>query len=1037
METLERSYDAVSDDDVTYDTAYDPPRTETESVRVVLRIRPARCDIPSSTRPASPPLQPRGRTASRGRSSGVSAAAAARPQSKGAPPRSRSRKAAAAEAAAAAAAASGDMDDHGSLEGSRKMPTSFRTGGGSMHRRHSGMSASSGVNERLLDEVKDANAKLDEENVMRRKAEQDAEEARADVEEKAWTLEQEKSKLVYCESMNEELREQNAALGAARDDLAARLAEAERKLEQILPDETFAPTTGDDTEEALARKDSGVVAKLEPQFIHYNPSKYEAWADLVRSEVERGTVRATEFDRAHWFVSVPDLSAFVADDRRNFEFFYRRKMAEDDRGRAARVSRLRVRGRPLCRSTLEVEVEGDVPLEKVQQVCWQSSKDGFNFEEIAGSRGSRTVHVHPDLVHAYVRVVVAHQGVKTCSALVFINIDQVLDEQMQHLVVQGGVQFPVGLTQLTTPTNNPFAPPPSAHPPPFPTRSTPGEQPLLPPPPPPRAPPLVAPFKPGYILCIDCLGGVQIKKGGGAEGEATPPPFSGRLEELRARCEPEEARVLWVDMGLSAGVFALEANTARDRDLLLLTLRLFQALRVPGVGGALLGEFADEWLSGEWLAADAARRRALAPRVRAVSRTGHWSALHGSPSRRAGGEATFFLRAEELTDTPLAPADAASGGAGGGAGGGGGGGAFDTTHPQHGPAGRSSSAAATTLEPDLDLAFTRSGRVSLDLTDTMGRRLGGGSALGSPLTTSDKKDLPLERQIMHTTSAAGISILQTCPTLAKIEQHRRKSRDRNNPHHAAQAAATSSAASTTAEAGKLNATSTFPAGVPSIPSGRRSLPGSIGGAAATSFAAAAAASAAAVAGSSSSSSTGSVSSVGAPRALRQPSEETEDRAGGGAASNEPWTPLGPSAVAVDLPSPLDATLRSSGDGGPPLSAAELCKKAEGYLEANEVLSSVGDSVESEEDHKTSRRRMAAAAAAAAAAATTTTSSMAGHSEVAAAAVAAAAPVPRQAASTLAAPPSQRGSASSPSRATRKQSIRVGAFFSQTAPTDKL
>ena len=645
-----------------------------------------------------------------------------------------------AVAAAAAAAASGDMDDHGSLEGSRKMPTSFRTGGGSMHRRHSGMSASSGVNERLLDEVKDANAKLDEENVMRRKAEQDAEEARADVEEKAWTLEQEKSKLVYCESMNEELREQNAALGAARDDVAARLAEAERKLEQILPDETFAPTTGDDTEEALARKDSGIThaAKLEPQFIHYNPSKYEAWADLVRSEVERGTVRATEFDRAHWFVSVPDLSAFAADDRRNFEFFYRRKMAEDDRGRVAKVSRLRVRGRPLCRSTLEVEIEGDVPLEKVQQVCWQSSKDGFNFEEIAGSRGSRTVHVHPDLVHAYVRVVVAHQGVKTCSALVFINIDQVLDEQMQHLVVQGGVQFPVGLTQLTSPTNNPFAPPTSAHPPPlYPSRS-PGEQPLLPPPPPPRAQPLIAPFKPGYILCIDCLGGVQIKKGGGAEGETTPPPFSGRLEELRARCEPEEARVLWVDMGLSAGVFALEANTARDRDLLLLTMRLFQALRVPGVGGALLGEFADEWLSGEWLAADSGRRRALAPRVRAVSRTGHWSALHGSPSRRAGGEATFFLRAEELTDTPLAPADAASGGAGGA------GGAFDATHPQHGPAGRSSSAAAATLEPDLDLAFTRSGRVSLDLTDTMGRRLGGGSALGSPLTTSEKlKDLPL------------------------------------------------------------------------------------------------------------------------------------------------------------------------------------------------------------------------------------------------------------------------------------------------------
>ena len=110
METLERSYDAVSDDDVTYDTAYDPPRTETESVRVVLRIRPARCDIPSSTRPTSPPPpQPRGRTASRGRSAGVSTTAAAtRPQSKGAPPRSRSRKATAAAAAAAAAAASCD-----------------------------------------------------------------------------------------------------------------------------------------------------------------------------------------------------------------------------------------------------------------------------------------------------------------------------------------------------------------------------------------------------------------------------------------------------------------------------------------------------------------------------------------------------------------------------------------------------------------------------------------------------------------------------------------------------------------------------------------------------------------------------------------------------------------------------------------------------------------------------------------------------------------------------------------------------------------
>ena len=490
-------------------------------------------------------------------------------------------------------------------------------------RRHSGIAEQGGM-EALLEELKEANLKVEELDVLRKKAETDTEETKVELEEMSWQLEEEKSKLIGKESTEDELRRLLQQLSEQHSVVTGQLEAAHEKLEQLLPSDDLLPSSSPPMEDPRGQSQDDDVKRPTNVYINYDPAKYVSWSDLVRSEVERNEVKGTIFDRGHWFVCVPDFAAYVADDRKNFDFTTRKSHAKQELDSSAAVSRVWVSGRSVCRGTVSCEVEG-VPADHPDLLIeWEQSRNGFDFVKTPHTKGT-TLYITADLVHSYVRASAIYLDKKPVqSALVYANIDSTIDEQLQHFTVQGGVQFPCSVAeQLAVSPKSSFG----HHVP--------------------KAAPTVGKrrFASGFVLSIESSGGVFLKGHDSSVREGT-------LQSFGVVCT-DQGKVAQIELG--AGPLLLEATTERDRELMVLTTRLFQALRVKKVGKALLGDAADAWQTQEWLKQEGVARRALLPRLRAVTRTGHCHSPHGSPSRRAGGETTFFQRAEELIEGIASP----------------------------------------------------------------------------------------------------------------------------------------------------------------------------------------------------------------------------------------------------------------------------------------------------------------------------------------------------------------------------------------------
>eukprot|EP01061_Rhynchopus_euleeides_P004227 TRINITY_DN13505_c0_g1_i1.p1 TRINITY_DN13505_c0_g1~~TRINITY_DN13505_c0_g1_i1.p1 ORF type:complete len:1110 (+),score=256.99 TRINITY_DN13505_c0_g1_i1:115-3444(+) len=501
-----------------------------------------------------------------------------------------------------------------------------------LSRRHSGI-AHDGL-DTLVAELKEANLRIEDLDVQLKKSDNETEEAKIEIEELSWLLEQEKSKVLGKETAEEDLKRQLQQLTEQHAQVTGQLESAEAKLEQLLPSDDLLPTSdlADDQPPSPSQSDHAVEPKRPKNvYIRYDPAKYMSWCDLVRAEQQRSEVRGSVYDRGHWFVSVPDFSSYVADDRKNFEYAARRKATEKQLDTEASVRRVWVSGRAACRQMVTCSVDGvpdDHPRLKLE---WETSRNGFDFTGIATGT---SLPITSDLVHSYIRASALYMDKrKVSSGLVYVNIDASIDEQLQHFAIQGGVQFPVGVAEGKLSTR----------------RILDGMRVNL------GTPPR---FAGGSVLSLESTGGVFLR---GQEGDVR----EGTVSATRFGCT-EHSRIAEVDLG--AGPVLLELATDRDRELLVLTARLFRALRLPKVGRALLGDMAESWLSDEWLKQDASNKRILLPRLRAVTRTGHCQSPHGSPSRRAGGETTFFQRAEELQEgiasPPPSPIGAASDGQG-------------------------------------------------------------------------------------------------------------------------------------------------------------------------------------------------------------------------------------------------------------------------------------------------------------------------------------------------------------------------------------
>eukprot|EP01059_Diplonema_ambulator_P028696 TRINITY_DN47592_c0_g1_i1.p1 TRINITY_DN47592_c0_g1~~TRINITY_DN47592_c0_g1_i1.p1 ORF type:complete len:1069 (+),score=275.60 TRINITY_DN47592_c0_g1_i1:51-3257(+) len=474
--------------------------------------------------------------------------------------------------------------------------------------------------EKLLEELQRVKQELVETKVQLRNSEEETEEARVSTEETAWLLEQERGRVVAGEANVVDLRRQVELLKQQVLITNEQLEIADAQLTQLVPDGQFSPThepsiriTGTIHEHSHI---SGNGVK--PVFITYSTDKYVSWADLVKSELEHDKVKATTYDRSHWFVSVPEMARYVADDRREFHaayMEYRSPQRSFDRAPASpspqrgqeQGVKIRIEGTPVVMSTLTADL-GGVPLTRDHEVVWEVSDNGYDFGRVNHSSGESSLYVTANLCHKYIRACLKWQERKQYTQLVYINLPLGFDEQMQQYVLQGGTLFEVLAATSTSNNVN--------------TKTS---------------------------MAVECNGTVVL----------------ANEEEEHLFDVVTVVPVVKGEMGLllkGAKDIEIKAGSQKERELIILVIRLFKVLRTPHVAEKMLGDVAKQWLDGSWLkeGTDAIHdRMALQPRLRAASKSGHWSSGVQSPNKRAGGQSTFLHRAEEIQETPLGGAQAA------------------------------------------------------------------------------------------------------------------------------------------------------------------------------------------------------------------------------------------------------------------------------------------------------------------------------------------------------------------------------------------
>eukprot|EP00659_Diplonema_papillatum_P006647 gene6647-10194_t len=202
--------------------------------------------------------------------------------------------------------------------------------------------------EKLLKELQKAKDDLDLANVEKGRSETEAEEAKIELEEMGWLLEREKSKSLEHDAMQDDLKKQLADLQQQAVLLTEQLEIADRQLSQIVPTEDLRPSTTPRRLPPTDLTEPSPKRGLEPVFLEYDSTRFGTWCELVNAELSRHLVKASEFDRAHWFVSIPDMASFVSDDRRNVSDLYWTK-TEIAVSPSNDPLHVRIEGEPVCR----------------------------------------------------------------------------------------------------------------------------------------------------------------------------------------------------------------------------------------------------------------------------------------------------------------------------------------------------------------------------------------------------------------------------------------------------------------------------------------------------------------------------------------------------------------------------------------------------------------------------------------------------------------------------------------------------------------